>query len=954
MIRHPEYTRGRLARMSERLRAAVYPETASPDSIEVAGPVDRISPEEAERLAYRSAKLGERFGPLWATHWFRVRATVPEAWRGRRVDLLWVTRSESTLWIDGRSVQGLNTGGGGERPDAMLLEEARGGERLDLRLELACNGMFGAQERQPELERCELALFDADAWRLYHDFELLRALEASDALDPSWGGELRAGLNRFCNERDPAILDALYEHRNGTRAHEVLAVGHAHIDTAWLWPLAESYRKVVRTLSSQTRYMDAYPEYRFACSQPQQLAWIEERNPDLWERVRAAAARGQLVPAGGSWVEPDCNLTSGESLLRQFVHGQRFFEERFGVRCRELWSPDAFGYCNQLPQLMRLAGMTRFLTQKLSWNRFNRPEHHTFTWQGLDGSEVLAHFPPADTYSSEATAPDLLRAERQYLDHESSGTSLLLYGYGDGGGGPTPSMLEWLRRARDLQGLPRTRTATPGELFEALEAEPAERPVVVGELYFEYHRGVYTSQALVKRLNRRCEQLLHDAEFLACARGGEYPRAELDRLWKLLLLQQFHDILPGSSIRLVYEDAVRDLRAVEAAAEALRGAGDVPVNTVGFPRREVVRNPAGELRVVEAPPYADGRVVEAGGAVRVDGLTLENEHLRVRLGAGGEIESVVVRASGRETLAAPGNRLELYEDLPVDFDAWDIDPFHLETRRDCEPAERWEVVSAGPLRGEVAFERRIGERSTMRQVVRLDAGARRLELHAEIDWHESHTLLKTCFPLAVRAANATYETPFGFAERPTHFSTGYDRARYEVPGHRFADLSEHGFGAALLTDCKYGYSCLGNELRISLLRSPKSPDPEADMGRHELAYALLPHPGGWREAGVLAEAVRFNAPLVWTRGVGAEPFASVEDEALVLDTVKRAERADDLVLRLYEPHGGRGVARVRLAGPMHEARLANALEEELGPVEVEDGVLVLPYLPHQVLTVLVR
>jgi alpha-mannosidase len=700
--------------------------------------------------------------------------------------------------------------------------------------------------------------------------------------------------------------------------------------------------------------MDAYPEYRFACSQAQQLAWIEERDPDLWERVRAKVAAGQLVPVGGSWVEPDCNLPAGESLLRQLVHGQRFFEERFGVRCREFWSPDAFGYCNQLPQLLRLAGMTRFLTQKLSWNRFNKPDHHTFVWQGLDGSEVLAHYPPADTYSSDASVPDLLRTQRLYADHEAGATSLLLYGYGDGGGGPTPSMLEWLRRARDLQGLPRTRTATPDEFFAALEADPRPRPVVVGELYLEYHRGVYTSQALVKRLNRRCEQLLHDAEFLSCARGGAYPRAELDRLWKLLLLQQFHDILPGSSIGLVYEDAVRDLRAVEAGAAALCGAGDVPVNTVGFSRREVVACPDGELRVVEAQPYADGRVVEADDAVRVEGLTLENEHLTVRLGAGGEVESVVHRATGRETLAAPANRLELYEDLPVDFDAWDVDPFHLETRRECAPAHGWEVVSDGPLRGEVAFERRVGERSTLRQVVRLDAGARRLELHTSVDWHESHALLKVCFPLAVRAANATYETPFGSTERPTHFSTSFDRARYEVPGHRFADLSEHGFGAALLTDCKYGYSCFGGELRISLLRAPKSPDPDADMGRHEFAYALLPHAHGWREAGVAAEAVRFNAPFRWTRGVGEAPFAAVEGERLVLDTVKRAERDDAVVLRLYEPYGGRGVARVRLARPAREARLANALEEEVGIVEIEGGALVLPFGPHQVLTVLVR
>jgi alpha-mannosidase len=960
LIRHLEYSRARFVRTGERLRELVYPGTRAPEELLVAGPVDRIASAEARSLEYRPAELGERFGPLWATYWFRLRATVPEEWDGRRVDLLWVTRCESTLWVEGRTVQGLNTGGGGERPDAVLVEHARAGEELACELELACNGMFGRQQTPPELVRCELAVFDPDAWRLLHDFETLRALEAHDATDPSLAGELRAGLTEFCDEWDEGDretwesprLSALLGQRNGSYVHELAALGHAHLDTAWLWPLAESYRKAVRTFSTQTRYMDDYPEYRFACSQAHQYAWIEERNPDLWERVRAKVRSGQFVPVGGSWVEPDCNLPSGESLLRQFLHGQRFFERELGVRCEEFWSPDAFGYCSQLPQLLRLAGMSRFLTQKLSWNRFNRPDQHTFVWQGIDGSEVLGHFPPADTYSSDASVPELLRTARAYKDHEHSQTSLLLFGYGDGGGGPTKPMLETLRRAADLQGLPRTRVTTSDEFFAALEREPGERPVVVGELYFEYHRGTYTSQARTKRGNRRCEQALHDAEFLCASRGGEYPRAELDRLWKLLLLQQFHDILPGSSIRPVYEEAERTLAEIEAAAEDLCGTGDVPVNTIGFARREVVGG-----RMVEAPPYGSGRVVEAGAAVRLAGLELENRHLLVRLSADGTVESVVEKAAGRETLAAPGNRLELYDDRPVEFDAWDIDPFHLETRRDCEPADSWEVVTATPLRVEIAFERRIGEASSLRQVVRLDAEARRIEFRTEVDWHESHKLLKVCFPLAVRALNATYEMPFAFTERPTHRSTSFDRARYEVPGHRWADLSEHGFGAALLTDCKYGYSCYGDELRISLLRAPKSPDPEADMGRHEFAYALLPHAGGWREAGVVAEAARFNAPF--RSGHERPSFASVDDPSLVLDTVKRAEDSDALVLRLYEAHGARGTARVRLAAPerisnsllLGTARLANALEEDDEPLAVENGEIVLPYRPHQVLTV---
>ena len=453
----------------------------------------------------------------------------------------------------------------------------------------------------------------------------------------------------------------------------------------------------------------------------------------------------------------------------------------------------------------------------------------------------------------------------------------------------------------------------------------------------------------MKRGNRRCEQALHDAEFLLCARGGDYPRGELDRLWKLLLLQQFHDILPGSSIRQVYEDAERDLAEVEAAADALCGSGDVPVNTTAFARRDVVADAAGELHVVECPPYGSGRAVEPDDEVRVEGLRLENALLLVELGEDGRVRRVLDKGSGREVLAAPGNRLELYDDRPVEFDAWDIDPFHFETRRDCGAADSWSVVSTSPLRGEVAFERRVGEASSLRQVVRLDAGSRRVEFRTEVDWHEEHKLLKVCFPLAVRAQTATYEMPFGYAERPTHRSTSFDRARYEVPGHRWADLSEHGFGAALLTDSKYGYSCYGNELRISLLRAPKSPDPEADMGRHEFAYALLPHAGGWRESGVVGEGVRFNAPL---RGspTEIESFVSTSDANLVVDGVKRAEDSDALVLRLYEAHGARGTARVRVAVGPERARLANGLEEDGEELAVEAGGIVVPYRPHEILT----
>ena len=537
------------------------------------------------------AGLGDRFGPLWATYWFRVAATVPEDWSGERVDLLWVSHSEATLWMDGAPLQGLNTSPDGARPSAMVLASAAGGERLDLRVELACNGLFGELPRpyaalEPVvLDRCQIARFDERAWRLHHDFDVLRRLEADHAqgLDPTWAGELLSELNRVCNvwseddrgtwDEAEAILARLLDRRNATVTHELSAIGHAHLDTAWLWPIAETYRKAVRTFSSQLAYMDRYPEFRFACSQALHYDWMRRRNPDLWDRIRDRVAAGQWIPVGGTWIEPDCNLPSGESLVRQFLHGQRFFERELGRRCNEFWNPDVFGYNGQLPQIMRGAGIDRFLTQKLSWNRFNQPPYHTFTWQGIDGSEVLAHFPPADTYNAEATVAELRRSAREYKDHDRSHRSLLVFGYGDGGGGPTPDMLETLRRAGDLEGLPRTTITTSDAFFDALAADAQDSA---------HRRGRALLRVPPRHLHQpgRCQARQPSRRAGAARRRGDrrlahretgaaYPAERLTELWQTLLTNQFHDILPGSGIGQVYDDAARDHAAVLAGTESL-------------------------------------------------------------------------------------------------------------------------------------------------------------------------------------------------------------------------------------------------------------------------------------------------------------------------------------------------------------------------------------------------
>jgi alpha-mannosidase len=995
VLRHPRYTRDRIAQVGERIAALVHADARPPDRLEVAGPVGRIRPAEAEALTYRACALGERFGPLWATYWVRVGARVPPEWDGRRVDLVWVSHGEATLWAGGRCVQGLNAGPGGDRISAAVASPARAGEELDLRVEVACNGAFGRPERpfaslEPfVLDRCELAAFDAEAWDLHHDFDVLRRLEADAAagLDESWAGLLLAELNRVCNvwvEDDRAtwqeargILRTLLEHRNGTRTHRVTAIGHGHLDTAWLWPIAETRRKALRTFSSQVAIMDRYPEHRFACSQACQYDWVRESEPGLYDRIRSHAEAGRWVPVGGTWVEPDCNLPSGESLVRQFLHGQRFFEREFGRRCAEFWNPDVFGYNGQLPQIMRGAGIGRFLTQKLSWNRFNPPPHHTFRWQGIDGSEVLAHFPPADTYNAGTGVEELRRSARAFKDHDRSGHSLLVFGHGDGGGGPTPEMLESLRRAGDLQGVPRTALGTPDEFFAAVEAEAeaTELPAIAGELYFEYHRGTYTSQAAVKRGNRAGERALHDADLLAAVAarvfGREHPTARLGELWRTLLVNQFHDILPGSSIAEVYEDAARDhaqvlagaaelteaaLAALSGGRSAEAGAGAVPVNTLGVARAEVAAGPDDDVVWAAAPSCGTGSVGEAPDTVAVersgDRIVLANGRLRAELGQDGTVRSLVEAATGREALAGPGNVLQVYDDRPTAFDAWDVDPFHLETARDCPPAESCRVALEEPLRAEVVFERRVGRASRMRQTVRLDAGSPRLEFRCEVDWRERHTMLKALFPVAVHAADATYQMQFGCVERPTHYSTSHDLARYEVPGHRFADMSEQGFGVALLTDSTYGYSTFGREMRLSLLRSPAEPDPGADTGLHEFAYAVMPHAGGWREAGVVAEAARFETPLRWAAAEPGRSFFSVDDPNLVLDTVKPAEDSEAIVVRLYEAHGARGTARLRVGVPFSGARRCTLLEDAGDDLPVSGDEVELTYRPHEILTVL--
>jgi alpha-mannosidase len=756
----------------------------------------------------------------------------------------------------------------------------------------------------------------------------------------------------------------------------VHAVGHAHIDSAWLWPTRETVRKCARTFSNVLSLMDSDPDVRFACSSAQQYAWVQEHYPELFERIRERVREGRFVPVGGMWVESDTNMPGGEALARQLVEGKRYFVTEFGVEPTEVWLPDSFGYTAALPQLARLAGSENFLTQKISWNDTNTMPHHTFWWEGIDGSRVFTHFPPVDTYNSDLSAEELDRAERQYAEKGRANTSLAPFGYGDGGGGPTREMVAQARRTADLEGSPRVTLSDSRTFFDAARAEYADPPTWVGEMYLEYHRGTYTSQARTKRGNRRSEHLLREAELWAATAtvrtGAAYPAERLRRLWRTVLLQQFHDILPGSSIAWVHREAERNYAAVAAELEeivgeslrALVGEGDavVAVNSGPFARDGV---PGVGARVLDGP-QRDGTVAPVADGD--GGWVLENDVVRVAVDASGHVTSAVEVASGREAIlpGARANLLQLHRDIPNEWEAWDIDEHHRRSTTDLDGAAKIETVTteAGPA---LRVVREVG-RSRIEQDLELPASGRGLRITTRVDWHERQKLLKLAFPLAVHADRATSEIQFGHVHRPTHTNTSWDHARFETVAHRWVHVAEPGFGVAVANDSTYGHditrtrvddtrdgrdSATGTTVRLSLLRAPKFPDPDADQGTHELRCELVVGAG-------IDEAIRhgyaLNLPERTVTGArGIDPLVTVDDDAVVVEAVKLAEDGSgDVVLRLYESRGGRARARLSLGFAHRDVDVTDLLERTVGAAQRDGGDVVVDLTAFQVLTLRVR
>ncbi|MDX2378768.1 MAG: glycoside hydrolase family 38 C-terminal domain-containing protein [Acidimicrobiia bacterium] len=966
--------------------------------------------------------VGATWGRPWATTWFRLSGEVPAEWASGPVEAvidLGFTRAPAGFQAEGLVVEiddeGVSRPLQGIHP--MRTNYALGSEPgpVGLLVEAASNPSFPQFRPSPmgspatagdrplyTFRRADLVLVDADVDSFAKDLEVLdgvmRATPIGDPRRDRMLDAIIAALDRIPDAA--AATRALAPHLAPTtpseHRHVVTATGHAHIDTAWLWPTRETERKCARTFSSAVALMDEYPEYRFSCSQAQQYAWIERNHPELFARIVERVERGQWLPVGGMWVEADMNLPSGESLVRQIVFGQRYFEERFGRRCDEVWIPDVFGYPAGLPQVFAAGGMTRFVTQKLSWNKQNRFPHHTFWWEGLDGTRILTHFPPVDTYNAEITPEEVAGSIERFREHRWSSASLMPFGYGDGGGGPTREMLERARRLADIDPAVRLEIGAPADFFRRVEREAtygADVPVWRGELYFETHRGTLTSQLRTKVGNRRCERLLVEAELWAAALGSS---ADVDDLWRDVLTQQFHDILPGSSIACVHDDAEavfarveseldgrirKSLRALAPSGRWLANPSDAPIDGVividGPPASPSHDAPTQELSdgsialraAVPALGLAPFAARPVDDRVVVTESSMINGRLAIRWDAAGNIYSVIDLERVRE-IVPPESQLavlELARDQPVEYDAWDLEAW---TRRGSralsEPmpsdgAVLVEVLDHGPLVGRVRVTRTFGP-STCALVYELCAGARELRVHVDLDWHHDEHLLSIAFPLDVRADIAHCDVQFGVVSRPTHPSSPWDAAKFEVCAHRFVSVAEPNFGVAVLNNGRYGHCVFDGAVRVSLARAARYPDPDADRGEHAVTLALRPHDGDLGT--VRAAAATLNGPPRVVEGDGegdgeGSPASLVEvldaggvtAVGVEVDAVKLADdESGDLIIRLHEACGDRTPIVVRAARRIESAARTNLLEDDTAGEEVGDGIVSLTLAPFQIVT----
>jgi len=973
--------------------------------VELSGFVTReqLTAEQALKGDFRPAPVGMPWGAKWEYGWFKGQITLPEEARGQRIVAVLKPGGESLVWVDGKIGGSI----GWAHKDITLANPAKPGQKFDLLIE-AYSGHgritvgegpipYGI-ETVPEPPAAQTKIEDStygiwleevyqaavDFTTLYQLRELvdplsLRASEIDEALmdasmliDPELPeAEMLASI-RAGRARMKPVLDC----KNGPTMPTLYAFGHAHIDVAWLWPLAETERKMARTAINQLALFDEYPNFRFLQSQPH-LYWMMKKDyPELYERYKATIKTGHLIADGSMWVEADTNVSGGEALIRQVVYGRQFFRDELGTDSRVLWLPDVFGYSGAVPQILAGCGMIGFSTQKITW-AYNGGEpfpYNTFWWEGIDGTAIPAHI--FTDYNSQTRPRHIMERWKTRLQKNGINSMIMAFGWGDGGGGPTRDHLEFLKRVSDLEGLPRVKMASPEAFFKDLQKAGMPKDRYMGELYFQAHRGTYTSQAKTKRGNRKSELALREAELWATAARAlkkfDFTPTTLMDAWRKVMLNQFHDILPGSSIHRVYEEAeathaeaIREANQIaDSAARAFAsGSGLTVFNSLSWPRQALVDLPSGQVEVTV--PACGWKTIRPGtdegqGSVsavkNAQGFVLENDLIRAQLNDRGEVVSLWDKATQREFMSGPGGRLCLYKDVPDNWDAWDLDSMAEDQPVETNEPVSIEIVSSGPRIAQLVLNRKLSK-STVQQTISLRRGSRRIDFATRIDWQESHRLLKVAFPSNLYTTEVINEIQFGHIRRPNHRSRPFDADRFEICNHKWSALAEENRGLAVLNDSKYGLSACGNSINLTLLKSALAPDMTADKGQQEFTYALYTWNGSLAQSGVVQEAYDLNVPVLSVPGAAGEAsLFEVDADNIIIETVKPAEDGSkDVIVRLYEAYRSTTRCTLRSSLPVKSARQTNMAEEDHTPfsasLDWQDGKVILDFRPFEVKTV---
>ncbi|SDN90735.1 alpha-mannosidase [Alkalicoccus daliensis] len=933
---------------------------------------------------------------------------------------------ESLLYVNGSPYQGVDS-----NHTEVFFKEKHTGSSLDLtfRLWSGLDGMLGKYEEQEhKIEAGVVALLDEETDDLYFNsralLETIELLEVNDPVRVS----LLSLLNKSFNELDwrhpgseqfyHSVKSAnfyLHQHlekMNNDHPVTITNLGHTHIDVAWLWRLKHTREKCGRSFTTVLRLMEMYPEYIFLQTQPQLYEYVKDDYPEIYEEIKHRVKEGRWETGGSMWLESDANLPTGESLIRQLLMGQSFFNSEFGDSgLKYLWLPDVFGYSWALPQILKKSGIETFMTTKISWNQYNRMPHDTFMWRGIDGSEILTHFVTTPDPSSRYTYNGMIDAKSikgiwdEYKDKQVNQELLLAYGYGDGGGGVTRDMLEMRRRFDKVPGMPNMTTGRADDYFTRLKETVENTDEYVhtwdGELYLEYHRGTYTSQAYNKKMNRKLELLFRDAEIIdvmASLHQSDLNYTKHDALqegWKIILRNQFHDIIPGSSIREVYEDSkIEYAEAKELGAGVLKeglkvltnGSGTYTVfNSSSWKQSNLVhvrahhdkegnwkdadgnmlqaqKDDQGWRVLVEDIPALGFAAVsfkeEKGSQVQSEVETGEGcvttPYYEVTWNEQGHLTQILDRKHKRQVLAGGcGNVFQIFEDKPLNFDAWDIDIFYQEKYRTVTALKEVEVIAEGPLRTVIRFTWKY-EDSTIEQDMILYNHSRRIDFQTKVNWQENNQLLKVGFPVNVRSTEATYDIQFGNVKRPTHWNTSWDMARFETVGHQWADLSERNYGVSLLNDCKYGYDIKNNVMRLSLIKSATQPDAKQDIGKHTFTYSLLPHSGDWYEGETVKEAWFLNNPLISKEGnvTREQSLFTVNQDNIMIDAVKKSEHGSQAVLRFHEYSGQSTEVTLESSLNIRRWQECDLMERPIGEAVNED-IITASVTPYEIKTYLV-